>query len=233
MDLAGQAAGIGALADPTRRALYVYVTSQDEAVGREEVSTAAGVPLHSVSFHLDKMVAEGLLDVEFRRLTGRTGPGAGRPSKLYRRSARQFTVSLPPRRYDVVGEILADAVAASAGGKVPIEQALSDTAAATGHAVAAEAQHLPAAPLDALSYVLAAQGFEPRHLGTTLEFGTCPFDRLANRHTALICGLNRQFVQGVADGLGQGVEARLEPGSGGCCVRAYAPSPAAEAAVDE
>src|SRR5262245_38638769 len=96
-DLAEQAAGIGALADAVRRALYEYVVAQPDPVGREQAADAAGVALHTAKFHLDRLVDEGLLDVEFRRLGGRSGPGAGRPAKLYRRSARQWAVSLPSR----------------------------------------------------------------------------------------------------------------------------------------
>jgi predicted ArsR family transcriptional regulator len=36
------------------------------------------------AFHLDRMASTGLLTVEYRRLTGRSGRGAGRPAKLYR-----------------------------------------------------------------------------------------------------------------------------------------------------
>ncbi len=60
MDLAHQAAGIGALADATRRALYEYVAGQPEPVGREQAATALGIALHNVNFHLDRLVAEGL-----------------------------------------------------------------------------------------------------------------------------------------------------------------------------
>ena len=110
MDLSAQAAGIGALADDTRRALYEYVSGQAEPVGREQAATELGLAVHNVNFHLDRLVTEGLLEVEYRRLSGKTGPGAGRPSKLYRRASREFAVSLPPRRYDLVGDILAAAV---------------------------------------------------------------------------------------------------------------------------
>ena len=115
MDLT-QAAGIGALVDETRRGLYEYVVGEPDPVGREQAASALDLPLHTASFHLDRLVAEGLLEVEFRRLSGRTGPGAGRPSKLYRRAGRTFAVSLPPRRYDLVGDILAEAVTRAAAG---------------------------------------------------------------------------------------------------------------------
>ena len=107
MDLSTKASGIGSLAEPVRRALYEYVAAQPEPVGREEAAKALRVPLHTAKFHLDRLVDGGLLDMEFKRIGGRTGPGAGRPAKLYRRSEREFSISLPPRRYDLVGDALA------------------------------------------------------------------------------------------------------------------------------
>ena len=109
-ELSRQAARIGALAEPVRRELYEYVVAQREAVSREQAADGVAVPLHTAKFHLDRLVGEGLLETEYRRLTGRTGPGAGRPAKLYRRAERELTVSLPERRYDLAGEILAEGV---------------------------------------------------------------------------------------------------------------------------
>ena len=107
---------LGALADPVRRRLYEYVAAQPDYVGREEAANGAGVPLHSARFHLDKLVDEGLLEVEHRRLSGRTGPGAGRPAKVYRRSPSEIAVSVPERSYDLVGAVLAAAVEESLQG---------------------------------------------------------------------------------------------------------------------
>ena len=55
----------------------------DEPVGREQTAADTGIPLHTARFHLERLVDEGLLATEFRRLSGRSGPGAGRPAKLY------------------------------------------------------------------------------------------------------------------------------------------------------
>jgi predicted ArsR family transcriptional regulator len=218
MELGQQAAGIGALADDTRRALYAYVAGQREPVGREQAATALGLALHSASFHLDRLVAEGLLETEYRRLSGRTGPGAGRPSKLYRRSEREITVSLPPRRYDLVGDILATAVDRTAQG-VPLEQSLEDCAREEGLSVGRESGG--GGTLCALAAVLESQGYEPTLTDDSVELANCPFDALARKHTDLVCSLNRSYVQGVADGLGcAGVAARLEPEPGRCCVKA-------------
>ena len=213
MDLATQAARVGALADDTRRALYEYVAAQPQPAGREEAATALGLPLHSVKFHLDRLVDAGLLDVEFRRLGGRTGPGAGRPSKLYRRTEEQVTVSLPGRRYDLVGHILASGVERAADG-TPLPAALDDAAA--------EAGRERAVPGDVATFtgVLADHGFEPRVEDGTVLLANCPFDSLAKAHTSLVCGINRAFVQGVADGVGCGLTACLEPEPGLCCVKA-------------
>lgn len=137
-EFAEQAAGIGALADPVRRSLYRYVVAQADAVGREEAAAAAGVPVHTAKFHLDRLVADGLLETEFRRLSGRTGPGAGRPSKLYRRSSQELSISLPERRYDLAGEILAAAIERSMRESVPIADAVRTAAAERGRRIAVE-----------------------------------------------------------------------------------------------
>jgi predicted ArsR family transcriptional regulator len=222
MDLSAQAAGIGALADDTRRALYEYVAAQAEPVGREQAATALGLAPHNVNFHLDRLVDEGLLEVEYRRLSGKTGPGAGRPSKLYRRAAREFAVSLPPRRYDLVGDILAAAVTRATDG-LPLDRALESCAHEEGVSVGRAAQGLePHEPLGVLAQVLGSQGFQPRVEDGDVLLANCPFDALAQKHTALVCGLNQAFVQGVADGLSVDAEARLEPEPGRCCVKAAA-----------
>lgn len=219
VDLAAQAAGIGALADPVRRALYQYVATQPDAVGREAAAAALHVPVHTAKFHLDRLCDEGLLQTEFRRLSGRAGPGAGRPAKLYRRADRQFSVSLPERRYDLAAHILATAVQQAAAG-TPLTDAVQEAAYDEGRQLGAGAD--AAGPeLPRLAGALATQGYEPRIEDDVLVLANCPFDSLAREHTALICGLNQCYVQGAADGLGcQSVEACLAPEPGRCCVKA-------------
>jgi predicted ArsR family transcriptional regulator len=220
VELSERAAGVGALADPTRRALYEYVASRPGAVGREEAATELGLPRHTASFHLDRLVEVGLLTTEFRRLTGRTGPGAGRPSKLYRRADQQWTVSLPDRRYDLVGRILARGVEAARAGGAAVDDAVDGAAAEAGLRAGQDADRRHDG-LERLADALADHGYEPRVEGDTVVLANCPFDALAQEHTALVCGLNQRFVQGVADGAGcTGVTARLEPEPGLCCVKA-------------
>ncbi len=220
MELSERATGVGALADPTRRALYEYVASRAEAVGREEAATELGLPRHTASFHLDRLVEVGLLTTEFRRLTGRTGPGAGRPSKLYRRADQQWTVSLPDRRYDLAGQILARGVEAARAGAATLDDAVDDAATEAGLRAGQQAGRRHDG-LERLADALADHGYEPRVEGDTVVLANCPFDALAREHTALVCGLNRCFVQGLADGADcTGVTAQLEPEPGLCCVKA-------------
>jgi predicted ArsR family transcriptional regulator len=220
-DLADQATSVAALADPVRRALYRHVAGRPDAVSREQVASACEVPLHSVKFHLDRLVDAGLLEVEFRRLSGRTGPGAGRPSKLYRRSARQVSVSLPDRRYDLVGEILAEAVDRSTRDATPVADVAAAVAAETGSRIGAEdlAGRQAAGPAD-VRRVLARCGFEPQPVAGELCLTNCPFDRLATAHPDLVCGLNLALVGGILSAVpAPGLRARLAPTPGYCCVR--------------
>jgi predicted ArsR family transcriptional regulator len=211
---------IGALADDNRRALYEYVVGEPDPVGREQAARAVKVPLHTASFHLDRLVSEGLLEVEFRRLSGRTGPGAGRPSKLYRRAAQAFAVSLPPRRYDLVGDILAEAVSRAADG-ASLEGSLTASAREEGLALGRAVSGMAEEPtLTAVAEVLAGQGYEARVDEEVVTLRNCPFDTLARKHTELVCGLNQKFVQGVVDGMARDdASACLEPEPGWCCVK--------------
>lgn len=226
MDITARASSIGALADETRRALYEHVVSQPDAVTREAAAAVLDVPAHMARFHLDKLVEAGLLETEFRRLSGRTGPGAGRPSKLYRRAGGTVSISLPERRYDLVGHVLAGAIE-RAGDGMPLRVALAEVAHDEGRVIAASATTSSAADEESesarLTAVLAAHGYEPRSesddRGDAVILANCPFDLLARDHTELICSANLSLLGGVLDGLGCAhLSAHGEPHTGRCCV---------------
>jgi predicted ArsR family transcriptional regulator len=223
-DFIAQVSGVGALAEPARRTLYLYVVAQPEPVSRDQAATGVGLPRHTAKFHLDKLVADGLLETEFRRLSGRRGPGAGRPTKLYRRSARQVAVSLPPRHYDLAGQILAGAVEEAARDGVPVWDAVQRAAAAAGQRIGAATERAGgdggASPLDEVAAVLAEHGYEPRLQDDAIVLANCPFHVLAREHTALVCGMNLHLVTALLDELGHpGVRASLQPAADRCCVR--------------
>jgi len=219
------AAGIGALADPVRRRLYLYVCSQPEPVGRDEAAAAVGVARHQAKFHLDRLEADGLLESEFARLSGRSGPGAGRTSKLYRRADREIAVSLPEREYELAGRLLADAVAESVSSGEPVLDVLHRRAAAHGRALGRSALDGVTTPESAASAlrlaarVLAGHGYEPRPDGERVVLSNCPFHSLAKAQTELVCHMNEALVAGIAGTLGPHCpHVILDPEPGRCCV---------------
>ncbi len=96
---------IALLDDPVRRGLYDFVSAQGHGVSRTEAAAATGIGRTLAAFHLDRLAEAGLVEATFARPAGRTGPGAGRPAKLYRRAAAEHQVSVPPRDYRAVAEL--------------------------------------------------------------------------------------------------------------------------------
>ena len=208
-------AALAALDDPTRRAVFDFVARSGAAISRDAAADAVGVSRRMAAFHLDRLADQGLLAVEYRRPPGRTGPGAGRPAKLYRRIADEVTVSVPERHYDLVGGVLAAAVAESIDTGAPVQEVLDRTAYEAGRTIGAAADTVFAALEDA--------GYEPQrqeHDSGEVALGNCPFHRLAQQFTALVCGVNLQLLRGVADGAGDSSYlVVLDPSPGHCCVR--------------
>lgn len=217
-------AAIGCLQEPVRRSLYHYVVAQAGDVSRDQAAEGVGVQRNLAAFHLDKLVEAGLLEVTFRRLTGRTGPGAGRPAKLYRRSSSEHAVTVPPRHYDLAAELLAAAV--EEAGDSPARQALGAVAHRHGRGIgqglraAAGARAGRERRMEALASALAGHGYEPRREGPVLQLSNCPFHALAESHRALVCAMNLSLLEGVIEGMGGGDLAALPdpPEPGQCCV---------------
>ncbi|HQZ33045.1 MAG TPA: transcriptional regulator [Ilumatobacteraceae bacterium] len=217
---------VSALGEPNRRILYDYVVAAGVWVGRDEAADATGLQRGVSAHHLDRLADDGLLEVEYQRLTGRTGPGAGRPAKVYRRTRSDFNVSLPPRDYEFVGRLLADAIAdvQANGGDVAV--AVASVAADAGRQLARvmTARISGGKSGDAFSTVLDVlreHGFEPheRDDGTVL-LRNCPFRLVAQRHTDLICGMNYAMISAAVGELGDvGLDAVLAPDAEACCVR--------------
>jgi predicted ArsR family transcriptional regulator len=225
-DFDAQVTGIAALGDPLRRGLYRYVIAQPGPVNRDQVADGAGVARHVAKFHLDKLVDDGLLAVEYARPPGRRGPGAGRPAKLYSRSPRELAVSLPQRDYELAGRLLASAITTADHDSLTVAEALGKVARDTGRALGRQAREdagarpKPASLLTAAVTVLGESGYEPRIDGTGLTLVNCPFHGLAQEYIDLVCGMNLDLMTGLVEGLADPtLEARLEPTPGLCCVR--------------
>jgi predicted ArsR family transcriptional regulator len=221
-------AAIAALEQPLRRELYGLLMASDGWTSRDDAATGLGVPRSVAAFHLDKLAEAGVVEVRFERTSGRRGPGAGRPSKLYRPRQEELSASVPERQYDVAGSVLADAVAASARTGAPVAECVKEAARETGRRIGDEAVAAAGAAgsakqrRQAVVDVLAGHGYAPgvRRRGE-IALTNCPFHRLAEEHRALVCGMNLELLDGVLEALGAGDElsARLAPEPGYCCVR--------------
>jgi predicted ArsR family transcriptional regulator len=220
-EMTAQIEGVAALRDGVRRALYMHVADADAAVSRDDAAEVLGIRRSLAAFHLDKLVEAGLLAVEFRRLSGRTGPGAGRPAKLYRSAVREVSVSLPPRNYELAARLFAQALEAPEDGRSTRERA-NEVARRTGGAIGARARATARgsqARIGAAMEALAEVGFEPKRQAGSVILRNCPFHALAADHLSLVCGLNHSLMTGVVEELHAGaLTARLDPAPGRCCV---------------
>jgi predicted ArsR family transcriptional regulator len=194
------------LTDPSRRALYDYVRHQDHPVRREEAAEATAMSRGLAAFHLDKLVAVGLLTARYEAPADRPR-GRGRAPKVYQPIGDGLSVTLPERRYELIADILAEAV---------VDDEVPDTIAGRrGCALGDQLRHLDGGLVE----VLTGLGFEPGRADDLVRLHNCPFHALAARHTALVCGINLAFLGGLLDGLGlAGWQAALVPRPGTCCV---------------
>jgi predicted ArsR family transcriptional regulator len=209
---------IALLHDPARRALYEYVVAQGRDVGRNEAAEAVGVHRPLAAFHLDRLARAGLLETAFRRLTERSGPGAGRPAKVYRRATTERAISVPPRDYARAARVFAEAIERT-GAETKLYEVAREQGAAAGRALGGGAN----APesLERLRRDLDERGYRPytdEH--SDLRLRNCPFDALARDFPVLACGMNFALLEGMLEGAGfdELHVARIDPRVGECCV---------------
>src|SRR6266480_2229583 len=219
-------ASLSSLDDPLRRRLYEVVTSQPGPVSRDGAASAAGIGRALAVYHLDKLVESGLLTASYQRPPGRSGPGAGRPAKVYARADREFAVTVPPREYELAAQLLVQAVEADPSDRS--RAALAEAARRLGTELGSTFRPSPgekdAAGRDAdgrhVKGVLTQQGYEPCGGDDgVIRLRNCPFHQLTKRHREVVCGMNLALVEGLVDGLGaDGLRPVLDPQPGHCCV---------------
>lgn len=221
-------ASLSCLDDRVRGRLYGFVSGRTEPVGRDEAAAAVGIGRALAVYHLDKLVESGLLTASYRRPPGRSGPGAGRPAKVYSRSGREFMVTVPPREYELAARLLVQAVVADCSGRT--RAALHDAARQLGAGLGK--RHLAdGAQGDgqrlALESALSEHGFEPWHDDAgTVRMRNCPFRRLTELQPEVVCHMNLALIQGLVAGLGaDGLNPVLDPEPEHCCVVIPAATP--------
>jgi predicted ArsR family transcriptional regulator len=216
-------ASLIALCEPARRDLYLFVISRGGWVTRNEAAKALRLGPGMVAHHLDRLAEDGLLEVAYRRLTGRSGPGAGRPAKLYRRADRQFQLTIPPRNPAVVGQLLTEAIHRAGLEAEPVRRQLLEAAREAGVDAGhrGRAGRPTSSPGRAFVDLLSNLGYGPEESGGELMVTNCPYEPLAEQDPELVCSMNRALVEGVMHGVGlRGAACSLRPPTQGeCCVR--------------
>lgn len=215
---------VGLLAEPTRQQLYLYLRDREEPVGREEAAQHVGVKPRIAAFHLDRMADAGLLDVEYRRLSGRSGPGAGRPAKVYSLSSRSFSVEIPQTRYALAASMMASSLAARNGhadGAESLREIATDVGTGLGTEIRQQAR-TKSARLEAVQLLLTQLGYQPRvEESGEWTMRNCIFAELSTSHREVVCPMNAAFIKGLLAGAqitSLQVKTRAE-GEPGCCVQ--------------
>jgi predicted ArsR family transcriptional regulator len=212
---------VSSLDDPVRRRLYQFVSRSLQPVGRDEAAAAVGIGRPLAAYHLDKLAGLGLLTASYQRPAGRAGPGAGRPAKVYTRSGSEFSVTVPPRDYELAARLLAAAVEADRGGSS--RAALRDAAQQFGAGLGERSRAADPAgegTRQAVEDALRGHGFEPfQDEDGTIRLRNCPFHHLAAQHRDVVCGMNLALIEGLVAGLrASGLQPALHPEPGHCCV---------------
>jgi predicted ArsR family transcriptional regulator len=223
MDAANDVMAVALLAEPTRQRLYLYLRERHEPVGREEAAQHVGITARLAGFHLDKMADAGLLDFEYRRISGRSGPGAGHPAKLYSISSRSFSVVIPQTRYALAASMMAAALS-TAGSEDGGAESLQDIATTVGKSMGDEIRreaHAKGSRQEAIRRKLMQLGYEPRvRESGEWTLHNCIFSELSHSHRELVCGMNAALVAGLVGGAHvPSLHVEKRTGRPNCCVR--------------
>jgi predicted ArsR family transcriptional regulator len=190
------------LSDERRRAIYLFVTQSHSSVTCGEVAERFGIHRNAAKHHLDRLLEAGLLRAEFRRVNGRRGPGAGRPSKLYSSGDAEVSFSVPERHYDLLAHLMLQALTQG--------DALESVGMRFGRELADAARDETHQGLEGVRSVLDRLGFrasiETDDDGCTwITTENCPFGWVAaEAPEGQVCRLDRAIVAGVLEGMGCG-----------------------------
>lgn len=204
---------LASLGDPVRKRLFDLVRDAGQPMSRDQCVAELMLPKSTVRTQLDRLVEEGLLLVEFRKMGARTGPGSGRPTKLYTAAQHEVSASIPPRHYDLAAQILATAVQRSMESGAAVGDTLSAVAFDAGRELGAQA--------GSIAGVLERNGYAPEvDSEGGIIMANCPFHRLSEDHTGVVCLLNGALLNGALAGCGdQGSRIVPDENLSHCCAR--------------
>lgn len=195
-----------AFGDPTRRDIYLFVRASPDGSTAAEIADRFALHPNVARHHLDKLTGGGYLTVAPTQVDG--ARSAGRPSKRYRAGDADRALTFPPRRDDLLGNLLARALA------VLPPEAAEEMAEAVGfdygRALAArmspaEGHRSAKAAIATVADALTAHGFaahaEAKGKRLAIVNEQCPFGDVAQTHPHVVCAVDRGMIRGLMLGL--------------------------------
>jgi predicted ArsR family transcriptional regulator len=220
---------VAVLSDDLRQRMYAFIRRAGRPVTRDEAAESVGISRKLAAFHLDKLVAVGLLSASYAQPYGLRR--AGRAPKVYEPADVNVQVSIPRREHALLAGILLDSVERQEPDESGRDAALR-VAGERGRALGAAAREKRGRigaerALTRAGETLERHGFEPARVTPTLvRLRNCPFHPLAAKNPDLVCAINQAFLAGFLTGLGADtVDAVLAPRPGACCVELGTPDP--------
>lgn len=194
-----------ALGDPTRRGIYIAVREAPEPTTASQIAELFSIHPNVARHHLDRLAADGYLEVTRKRPEGKSGPGAGRPAKCYAATTKEIELHFPARRYDLLSELLVRVIERIAPDN------LADIAAEVGREYGKEIADEIGVPdeagfemaVGAVARAMTGMGFATDSDAGARKLTTshCPFAATAARHPEVVCSLDRGIVSGLMEEL--------------------------------
>lgn len=193
------------LADPTRFAIYQYISLNNRVANVQEIADEFGIHPNVARLHLTKLEDVKLLRSE----TAKTGRG-GRPSRAYALSDEVISLQFPPRDYQLLAKIAIDTLLSfGEEGK----KALKEMGKRFGIEAAKQAllkdgidnsKEIPLTKkLESIERLVVAQGLQPNLEiidDNTVRFhvNNCIFDAAVNSLTNHnICQMHQHLLEGI------------------------------------
>lgn len=205
-------AALDVLASPVRRRILRVLAPEDKVThGLTAGQLAARLSLHvtTVRFHLDQLVAAGLVEADFQKQAG-----AGRPRKVYRVvPATQAPVSSEESLH-LLSALLTEAFSAQAVHERQLSPEEAGRQWAQEHVTAHDSAPASTtgewiAKLGRALDVLRTWGYEPELTvrgsarDARVDLTHCPFRDLARQNTAVVCGIHQGLIAGTMSRLGE------------------------------
>jgi predicted ArsR family transcriptional regulator len=190
------------LADGTRYRIYRTIVGRPKAEFTvAEMAALFGLHPNVARMHLGKLEQAGLLTTSLRK-----GPGGGRPAKLYRLSDQVSSITLPPRRY----ELLADLALAALDETIERDRLVAicrEVGLRRGREVLAsrptERVGDPQATAALLAELADQSGMVPviewNGDALVLDIRNCVFKELSTARPELVCAMHRAYFEGVVE----------------------------------